>query len=106
MWLLVGIPIGIISAIKRGTLIDKAAMGRALMAISAPVYWLGLVSIYLFSEDLGKLSRSSRAPARTRRLHIQDPVGSGPGADPALARPRGLVRGDLRPLPARATCSR
>ncbi len=48
VWLLVGIPVGIISAIKR-------AMGSALVAISAPVYWLGLVSLYLFSKDLGKL---------------------------------------------------
>ena len=55
VWLLIGIPIGIISAIKRGTLLDRAAMGFALLAISAPVYWVGLVSIYLFSEDLGKL---------------------------------------------------
>jgi peptide/nickel transport system permease protein len=55
VWLLVGIPIGIISAIKRGTLLDRFAMGFALLAISAPVYWVGLVSIYLFSDDLGKL---------------------------------------------------
>jgi peptide/nickel transport system permease protein len=56
VWLLIGIPIGIISAIKRGTILDRAAMGFALMAISAPVYWVGLVSIYLFSKDLGKLA--------------------------------------------------
>ena len=56
VWLIVGISIGIISAIKRGTLMDRAAMGFALLAISAPVYWVGLVSIYLFSEDLGKLA--------------------------------------------------
>jgi peptide/nickel transport system permease protein len=55
-WLLIGIPIGIVSAIKRGTLLDRLAMGGALLAISAPVYWVGLVSIYLFSEDLGKLA--------------------------------------------------
>jgi peptide/nickel transport system permease protein len=55
VWLLIGIPIGIISAIKRGTIIDRLAMGGALLAISAPVYWVGLVSIYLFSKDLGKL---------------------------------------------------
>jgi peptide/nickel transport system permease protein len=55
-WLLIGIPIGIISAIKRGTLLDRGAMGFALMAISAPVYWVGLVSIYLFSQDLGKVA--------------------------------------------------
>jgi peptide/nickel transport system permease protein len=55
VWLLVGIPVGIISAIKRGTWMDRVAMGSALVAISAPVYWLGLVSLYLFSKDLGKL---------------------------------------------------
>ena len=54
MWLLIGIPIGIISAIKRGTILDRVAMGAALVAISAPVYWLGLVSLYLFSKDIGK----------------------------------------------------
>ncbi len=54
VWLMIGIPIGIISAIKRGTFLDRAAMGTALVAISAPVYWLGLVSLYLFSKDLGK----------------------------------------------------
>jgi len=56
VWLLIGIPIGIISAIKRGTLLDRMAMTGALLAISAPVYWVGLVSIYLFSKDLGKLA--------------------------------------------------
>jgi peptide/nickel transport system permease protein len=55
VWLLIGIPIGIIAAVKRGTFIDKAAMGLALLAISAPVYWVGLVAIYLFSKDLGRL---------------------------------------------------
>jgi peptide/nickel transport system permease protein len=55
VWLLVGIPIGIISAVKRGTLLDRLAMSGALLAISAPAYWLGLVAIYLFSKDLGKL---------------------------------------------------
>jgi peptide/nickel transport system permease protein len=54
VWLAIGIPIGIISAIKRGTWMDRLAMGGALVAISAPVYWLGLVSLYLFSKDLGK----------------------------------------------------
>jgi peptide/nickel transport system permease protein len=55
VWLLVGIPVGIISAIKRGTWMDRLAMGSALVAISAPVYWLGLVSLYLFSKGLGKI---------------------------------------------------
>lgn len=55
VWLAVGLPAGIIAAIKRGTWLDRLSMGAALVAISAPVYWLGLVSLYLFSKDLGKL---------------------------------------------------
>jgi peptide/nickel transport system permease protein len=54
IWLVLGIAIGIISAIKRRTALDRVTMGLALVAISAPVYWLGLVSLYLFSEDIGK----------------------------------------------------
>src|SRR5437764_1325501 len=42
VWLLIGIPIGIISAIRRGRIEDRIAMGGALVAISAPVYWLVL----------------------------------------------------------------
>jgi len=44
VWLLVGLPVGIISAIRRRSLADRVSMGGALLAISAPVYWLGLVA--------------------------------------------------------------
>jgi peptide/nickel transport system permease protein len=53
VWLFIGITVGIISAVRSGTLIDRMAMGGALVAISAPVYWLGLVSLYLFADDIG-----------------------------------------------------
>jgi peptide/nickel transport system permease protein len=55
VWLLIGLPVGIVSAIKRRQLVDRVAMGAALVAISAPVYWLGLVCLYLFSKDIGKV---------------------------------------------------
>jgi peptide/nickel transport system permease protein len=54
VWLVSGIAIGIISGINRGRWMDKLAMGGALVAISAPVYWLGLVALYLFSKGIGK----------------------------------------------------
>jgi peptide/nickel transport system permease protein len=54
LWFGGGVLIGTISAIKRGTILDRAAMGTALVAISAPVYWLGLVSLYLFASDIGR----------------------------------------------------
>jgi peptide/nickel transport system permease protein len=53
VWLLIGIPIGMISAIRSRTVLDRATMGGALLAISAPVYWLGLVGLYLFANDIG-----------------------------------------------------
>ena len=54
VWLAVGIPVGVLSATKRHTWVDRVAMGLALVAISAPVYWLGLVSLYLFADDIGR----------------------------------------------------
>ena len=81
VWLLIGIPIGIISAIKRGKLADRLAMGGALVLISAPVYWLGLVALYLFSKGIGvvgifdgagtypttaRTSSPTRSPSRRR----------------------------------------
>ena len=55
LWFVSGVVIGTISAVRRGTLLDRFAMTSALVAISAPVYWLGLVGLYLFSSDLGVL---------------------------------------------------
>jgi peptide/nickel transport system permease protein len=54
VWLLAGLPVGIISAIRRGSLLDRAAMGTALVFVSAPVYWLALIALYLFASDIGK----------------------------------------------------
>ncbi len=54
VFLITGVAVGIISAIKRRTLLDRTAMGISLVAISAPVYWLGLVALYLFAADIGK----------------------------------------------------
>ena len=47
-WLLVGIPIGIVSAIRRRSLADRAGMMFALFGVSAPVFWLGLLFLYIF----------------------------------------------------------
>jgi peptide/nickel transport system permease protein len=55
VWLVIGISVGTISAIKRRSLFDRVAMGGALVGISAPVYWLGLLSLFLFSNDIGKI---------------------------------------------------
>jgi peptide/nickel transport system permease protein len=48
VWLCIGIPIGVISAVKRRTLVDRLSMGLALFFVSAPVFWLGLMALWLF----------------------------------------------------------
>ncbi len=48
MWLLLGVPIGIISAVKRRTIIDRASMVFALIGVSAPVFWLAQLALYIF----------------------------------------------------------
>jgi peptide/nickel transport system permease protein len=53
IWLFSGVAIGIVSAVKRRTAIDRAAMGFALFGISAPVFWLGLMGLYIFWRQLG-----------------------------------------------------
>jgi peptide/nickel transport system permease protein len=54
LWFVSGVFIGTISAVKSGTILDRTAMTSALVAISAPVYWLGLVVLYLFASDIGR----------------------------------------------------
>jgi peptide/nickel transport system permease protein len=51
IWLFGGIAIGVLSAVKRRTLIDRFAMGFALFGISAPVFWLGLMSLYVVWKE-------------------------------------------------------
>jgi peptide/nickel transport system permease protein len=53
VWLAFGLSVGIISAVRHRSLLDRLAIGLSLIAISAPVYWLGLVALYLFAPDFG-----------------------------------------------------
>jgi peptide/nickel transport system permease protein len=55
IWLLVGLPTGMVSAIKRRSVLDRTMMVTTLILISAPVFWLGLVMLYLFANDVGQL---------------------------------------------------
>jgi peptide/nickel transport system permease protein len=47
-WLVVGIPIGIVSAVKRRSPADRVGMVFALFGVSAPVFWLAYVMLYVF----------------------------------------------------------
>jgi len=60
--LLIGIPAGIVSAVKRGTAWDYGANLFALWGISTPNFWLGIMLIFLFSIELGWLPASGYVP--------------------------------------------
>jgi peptide/nickel transport system permease protein len=56
--LLIGLPIGILSAVKRFSLWDHGAMALALLGQSMPVFWLGLMLIVIFAVQLRWLPAS------------------------------------------------
>jgi peptide/nickel transport system permease protein len=63
VFLVVGIPIGIASGIKRRSLADRAGMLFALIGVSAPVFWIAYVMLFLFWAKLQWLPGSSIPPA-------------------------------------------
>ena len=58
--LLVAVPIGIISAVYRGSALDMGSMLAALFGLSMPHFWLGIMFIMIFSVKLGWLPTSGR----------------------------------------------
>jgi peptide/nickel transport system permease protein len=48
----VGLPLGIVAALRRGKLIDSALSGVSVLGVSMPVYWSGLLLIILFAAKL------------------------------------------------------
>jgi peptide/nickel transport system permease protein len=58
VWLIIGLPIGIMSAIKPRSARDRAGMLFALFGVSAPVFWLGYVLLFIFWFQLGLLPGS------------------------------------------------
>ncbi len=66
----IGVPAGVISAVKRGTAWDWLANAVGLFGLSIPTFWLGIVLILLVSVDLGWLPPSGYVPL------AQDPLRS------------------------------
>jgi peptide/nickel transport system permease protein len=62
IWLVTGVLIGVVSAIKRRTIVDRLAMGFALFGISAPVFWLGLMSLFIFWYKLNLTAGTGYTP--------------------------------------------
>jgi peptide/nickel transport system permease protein len=49
IWLVAGVSVGVLSALRRGTLWDRLSMGVALAGVSLPIFFTGLLSLSLFS---------------------------------------------------------
>ncbi len=58
--ILVSIPLGVVSALRRGTLVDNFLMAGALFGVSIPSFWFGIMAILVFGLWLGWLPISGR----------------------------------------------
>ncbi len=56
----IGIPVGILAAVRRGSVLDYATMGVSLTGYSMPIFWWALLLILLFSVNLGWTPVSGR----------------------------------------------
>jgi peptide/nickel transport system permease protein len=59
---LFAVPIGVLAAVRRGRVADKASQGISLVGISIPDFWLGIMLILVFSLGLGVLPSSGYVP--------------------------------------------
>jgi len=61
----IGVSIGALSAVRRGTVLDATGMTASLAGVSMPIFWLGLVMIMTFAVDFGLFPVSGRTSAFT-----------------------------------------
>jgi len=52
---IIAIPLGLLAAVYRGTIIDRLSGAIAVLGIATPSFWLGIILIYVFSIQLGWL---------------------------------------------------
>lgn len=62
--MLIGVPLGVLSAVKQNSLVDRFAIIFAMIGSSMPVFWIGLMLILLFSLKLGLLPASGKGSLR------------------------------------------
>jgi peptide/nickel transport system permease protein len=61
---LLAIPLGVLSAVRRGSIWDRAAMGAALLGQSMPIFWTGIMLITVFSVTLDLFPSSGSGTIR------------------------------------------
>ena len=81
-----GIPLGVLAALRRGSALDYGLMGAATTGVSLPIFWLGLMMILVFSVGLGwtpvsgEVSETYYVPAVTGLVVIDSLLGGDPGS--------------------------
>jgi len=84
--LLIGIPLGVLAAVRRGGVFDRAASVASLVGVSMPGFWLGLLLMLLFSVTLhwfpvsGRTGYGDEPPAVTHLLLIDSLLAGRPAA--------------------------
>jgi peptide/nickel transport system permease protein len=54
LWMLIALPVGVLTALKPRSKTDRVVTGTTLFFLSTPTYWLGLVVLFLFAQDIGR----------------------------------------------------
>jgi len=81
--ILVGIPLGVLSAVRRDSLLDQLARVVSLVGVSMPLFWLGLVALVVFYARLGwvpppgRLSATLAAPPMVTGFLLVDSLLAG-----------------------------
>ena len=79
----VGIPLGVLGAVKRDSWLDHLARGISLVGVAAPTFWLAFIALALFYGGLeiapspGRLDAGALAPAPLTGLYLVDSLWSG-----------------------------
>ena len=92
--ILIGLPAGIVAAVRRNSVFDHAVMGASLTGYSMPIFWWGLLLILLFSVQLGWTPVSGRIAVQ----HFVEPVTGFALLDAWLAGNWDALRSGLRHL--------
>ncbi|GAA2207797.1 ABC transporter permease [Nonomuraea monospora] len=53
LWVVAGVSVGVLSALRRGSIFDRITMGTALAGVSLPIFFTGMISLVVFSYGLG-----------------------------------------------------
>ena len=102
---LLGVPLGVLTAMRQGSRFDAAVMTLTLFGVSMPIFWLGLMLLVLFAAGLGWLPVGGLMPVgldppRITGMSIIDSLLSGnPDDDRRQPAPHAAAGGTLASVP-------